>query len=135
MVGDVIIWWVQQHGRWKGRKVLNFQTLDGAHQMDDHSCGLLAINTIAHHFLPETPLLSMGNVREARIKTYLEIIDVLYNLVRILAESQSLDTHPLHRMLSLMSHPPTFRFLSLYHLHLQTCCWVITLLSKMQLIS
>jgi hypothetical protein len=94
-VTDILSWWLEQHGWRRSGTQLTVTSTSGTRQTDTYSCGLLAVNSLGHFFLPAVfPLIDMDLVHEARIHMYLKIIDTMYQVVSVICKLSAMNlTH------------------------------------------
>lgn len=75
-------WWISQHTT----APLKLENLTCTQQRDTISCGLMAYNAIAHHFLPESvPLAAASDVAVERLRALIDIVDYHCNQVHFLS--------------------------------------------------
>ncbi len=68
---QVLHWWLTRHG-FKEYKIKNLWCTQ---QMDSFSCGIIAMNTLQHHFFPESPLLDPAECTTGRLTMLNDILD------------------------------------------------------------
>ncbi len=67
----VLYWWLTRYG-FKEYKIKNLRCTQ---QMDSFSCGVIAANTLQHHFFPESPLLDPAECTTGRLTMLNNILD------------------------------------------------------------
>lgn len=80
---EILGWWLEL----SFGTAFTFHTLHTTQQADGISCSILAINALAHHFLPHRPLLQSGvPCLFARVESFMNAVILMKKLVRYFVE-------------------------------------------------